>query len=187
MPAIAYRARLTMTIVAAVNAATLGGCAGRSAGSPAAAGVSPAAVAEELLAADRAFAAASRRTDVVGGMGAMLADDAVMPIAGGFAVGRDSVLAVIRGDTTLAGARLDWTPLRVGVSADGRHGFSLGYTSVRGADGTATPGKYLTYWVKRADGWRAAVYRRRRATTAAEAGMIPPALPGRGADYKPRS
>lgn len=171
-----------MTIVAAVNAATLGGCAGRSAGSPAAAvGVSPAAVAEELLAADRAFAAASRRTDVAGGMAAMLADDAVMPIAGGFAVGRDSVLAVIRGDTTLAGARLDWTPLRVGVSADGRHGFSLGYTSVQGADGTATPGKYLTYWVKRADGWRAAVYRRRRATTAAEAGTIPPALPGRGA------
>jgi hypothetical protein len=109
----------------------------------------------------------------------MLAPDVVMPVAGGFAVGKDSVLAVIRSNPANAGAKLGWLPVRVGVSADGRHGFTLGYSTLHGADGSSTPGKYLTYWVKGSDGWRAAVYRRGRASGTPPADPLPPALPSK--------
>jgi ketosteroid isomerase-like protein len=165
-------------------AAILGmACSGHAAGkteepSPAFARA-PAAVADELLAADRAFAAASGSTDIVAGLTPMLALDVVMPVPGGFAVGRDSVLAAIRANPANTGATLTWTPVRVGVSADGRQGFPLGYVSFRGADGSTAPGKYLTYWVKGQRGWQAAVYRRRRSGGQAPTTLMPAALPAR--------
>jgi ketosteroid isomerase-like protein len=179
MTATSVRARLAVFVLIAGQASLIGCARGSASSAEAVGSPAPAAAAEELLAADRAFGAASRRTDLAAGVGAMLAQDVVMPLPGGFAVGRDSVLAVIRNDSTLVGARLGWTPVRVGVSADGRHGFTLGYATLHGADGSATPAKYLTYWVKGPDGWRAAVYRRRRATAAGETRAIPPALPER--------
>src|SRR6185312_1659782 len=138
-------------------------CAGGWTGSPAPEGANPAAVADQLLAADRAFAAASERTDIATALAPMFAADVVMPVPGGFAVGKDSVLATIRANPASAGARVGWTPVRVGVSADGLQGFTLGYATVHGADGSSTPAKYLTYWVKGSEGWRAVVYRRARA------------------------
>ena len=153
-------------------------CAGHPARAPEAGPVlSPAAVADQLLAADRAFAAACERTDVAAGLAAMLAPDVVMPVPGGFAAGRDSVLGAIRANPANTGARLGWTPVRVGVSADGRQGFTLGYATLRGADGSSTPAKYLTYWVKGPDGWRAAAYRRGRASGSAPVTPAEPALP----------
>jgi ketosteroid isomerase-like protein len=165
---------LAVTVFAAACAGRTGGASGSDA-APA-----PAAVADELLAADRAFAAASERTDVASGVGPMLAADVVMPVPGGFVVGRDSALAAIRANPADTGARLSWTPVRVGVSADGRQGFTLGYAKLHGADGATTPAKYLTYWVKGAEGWRAAVYRRSRAGGSAPPTTVPPALPARG-------
>ena len=109
----------------------------------------------------------------------MLAADVVMPVPGGFAVGKDSVLAAITSNPANAGAKLGWTPVRVGVSADGRQGFTLGYATLHGADGSSTPGKYLTYWVKGSEGWRAAVYRRGRASGPPLADPFAPALPPR--------
>ena len=148
-----------------------------SAGAPAPTAGSPAAVADELLAADRAFAEASARTDLAAGLAPMFAPDVVMPVPTGFAVGRDSALAAIRANPANKGATLTWTPVRVGVSADGRQGFTLGYATQRGADGAVTPAKYLTYWVRGADGWHAAVYRRRRSGGEGPATTLPPALP----------
>lgn len=162
---------------AALLALSLAACAGHSTPSS---GAEPAAVADELLAADRAFAAASERTDPAAGLAPMLAPDVVMRVPGGFANGRDSALAVIRANPATAGtgARLGWTPVRVGVAADGRQGFTLGYTTLHGADGSATPGKYLTYWIKGPEGWRAAVYGRGRASGPAPAAdPAAPALP----------
>ena len=166
--------RCTLLLLAALPA-----CGGHPA--PGAAAPDPSAVAAELLAADRAFAAAAERTDPAAGLAPMLAADVAMRIPGGFARGRDSALAAIRASpvTGTPGARLGWTPIRVGVSADGRQGFTLGYTSVHGADGSSTPGKYLTYWVKGPDGWRAAVYGRGRASAPAGADPVPPLLPAR--------
>lgn len=162
-------------------AATLTACAGHSAPAPRAAIPEPSAVAAELLAADRAFAAAAERTSPAAGLAPMLASNVVMRVPGGFAKGRDSALAAIRanpatGDT---GARLGWTPVRVGVSADGQQGFTLGYATVRAVDGSITPAKYLTYWVKGPDGWRAAVYGRGRASGPAKPDPAAPLLPAR--------
>jgi ketosteroid isomerase-like protein len=165
---------------AALAAVVASACAGGSASAPEPRNArEPAAVADELLAADRAFAAASERTDVVTGITPMLAADVVMPVPGGFAVGRDSVLAAIRANPANAGARLGWTPVRVGVSADGRQGFTLGYATLHTADSSTTPAKYLTYWVKGPGGWRAAVYRRGRSSGPGPVAPIAPALPAK--------
>ena len=163
-----------------VTATIATACAGGSSGSPASgAAPEPAAVADQLLAADRAFAAASERTDVVAGLAPMLAADVVMPVRGGFAVGKDSVLAAVRANPVYAGARVGWTPVRVGVSADGRQGFTLGYATIHGADGKSTPAKYLTYWINGPEGWRVAVFRRRGASGSPPLDAIPPALPAK--------
>ena len=163
------------TLLATIAAVLCSACAGGSTGSPVPeAAPEPAAVADELLAADRAFAAASQRTDIATGLGPMFAADVMMPVPGGFAAGRDSALAAILANPANVGARLEWTPVRVGVSADGRQGFTLGYATLRGADSSSTPAKYLTYWLKGPQGWRAAVYRRGRASGPGPIDRIPP-------------
>jgi hypothetical protein len=52
--------------------------------------------------------------------------------------------------------------------------------TMRGADGSVRPGKYLAYWVRRPEGWRVAFYRRAgRPEGEVPAGMMAPALPPR--------
>src|SRR5690606_20506568 len=115
----------------------------------------PGAVVDELLAADRAFSAASADTDLVSGLSAMFADDVVMPIPpGSFAEGAEEAIAALRANPANAGARATWVPVRGGVAADGRHGFTFGYMTIRRADGTDAPAKYLSYWIRRPEGWR---------------------------------
>ena len=77
-------ARHTCGLLSILGTITLAACGGHSAGVGAAepAGGAPAAVAEELLAADRAFSAASEQTDVVAGLAPMLAEDVAMPAPG---------------------------------------------------------------------------------------------------------
>lgn len=142
----------------------------------------PLALAEELLAADRAFAAAAATTDVAGALGPMLATEVVFgPVPGGrFAEGRDQALASLRANPENAGARLEWTPVRAGLSADGRHGFTFGYMTLHRADGSRTPLKYLAYWIRQPEGWRVAAYKRsRRPAGEVSLALMPPALPDR--------
>ena len=125
---------------------------------------SPKAAVDELMAADRAFSAASARTDVVTGLSAMFADDVVMPVpAGQFAEGKAAASAALASNADNAKSRIGWTPVRGGVSADLQHGFTLGFMTLHRPDGAETPLKYLAYWVKKPDGWRVAVYKRNRA------------------------
>ena len=145
----------------------------------------PHAVAESLLAADRAFAAASATTDLVNGLSAQFADDVVMPVPGkGFAVGRKAAIEALAAKADQASARIEWTPARVGISADGRHGFTFGTMQMRMADRSVQPLKYLAYWVHETDGWRVAAYRRARrpATASGPVPMMPAALPTRLVD-----
>ena len=124
----------------------------------------PAEAFAELLAADRGFARAAADTDAVSGQGAVLADDVAMPAPGlGFVHGRDAAIAALRANPDNEGARLSWTPVSGGLSADGQHGFTWGYMSLQKADSSVVPLKYLAYWVKAASGWRVAVLRRGRA------------------------
>lgn len=132
--------------------------------------LTPQQIADELLAADRAFAAASAKTDLVSGLSAMFATEVAMPAPGGYAYGSQKAIEALRDNPNNKGARAEWTPARVGLSADGRHGFTAGYMIVHRADGTQSPAKYLAYWEKQPAGWRALAYKR------APAKMPPPKI-----------
>lgn len=133
----------------------------------------------ELLAQDLAFAEASGRTDVVRGVEPMLAPDAFVAVPGrGWVRGRDEVLAALARDTTNLTARLNWAPIRGGVSADGTHGFTYGYMTLHRADSVTVPMKYLAYWVRGDSGWRLLSWRRRpRAAGEVATAIVPPFAP----------
>jgi hypothetical protein len=162
----------------AVALLTIAACASAP---PGGSGADPQAALDGLLAADRAFAAASARTDLVSGISAMFAPDVVMPLPNGsFAESAEAATAALRENPANAGARAEWAPVRGGISADGQHGFTFGYMTVHQADGTVAPAKYLAYWVRQPAGWRVAVYRRaRRPEGEVPADMLAPALPAR--------
>ena len=124
------------------------------------AGVSPRSVADELLADDRAFAAASAKTDLISGLSAMFATDVAMPAPAGVAYGAAKAIDALKSNAANAGAKAVWTPVRVAVSGDGRHGFTAGVMTITRADGSTNLAKYLTYWEKQREGWRALAYKR---------------------------
>jgi ketosteroid isomerase-like protein len=147
----------------------------------AAGAVSPQTAVEGLLAADRGFAAGSAKTDLVSGLTAMFADDVVIPMPPGqFVDGKTTVAAALRANAENLTSRTDWAPVRGGVSADGQHGFTFGYMTIHRQDGSDLPLKYLSYWVKRPEGWRVVAFKRSRASAAAPSvTSIAPALPAR--------
>src|SRR5688500_9683428 len=117
----------------------------------------PASGVEELLAADREFSERSARTTVVPGLSAMFTDDVIMPQPGGiFAEGRAAAVAALVKSPGSAVASLTWAPIRGGISADGQHGFTFGYMTMRRPDSADVPLKYLSYWIRTAEGWRVA-------------------------------
>lgn len=141
----------------------------------------PQAAVDELLAADRTFSvAASKAPDLAAGLGGMFAGDVVMQVPGNRLIdGASEAIAYLKGSEN-AKARAEWTPIRGGVSADGRHGFTFGYMTLHRPDGSSVPMKYMGYWVKGPHGWRVAVYKQRPgAALESAARMMEPALPGR--------
>ena len=145
------------------------------------AAASPQSAVDELLAADRAFSAASAKTDLVSGLTAMFADDVVIPMPPGqFVDGRTAVATALRANADNLTSRTEWTPVRGGISADGQHGFTFGYMTIHRQDGSDLPLKYLSYWVKRREGWRVVAFKRTRASAAtAAAPPVAPAIPDR--------
>ncbi len=139
--------------------------------------ISPQQVADELIAADRAFSAASARTDLITGISSMFATDVAMPTPTGIAYGSQKAIDALRGNPANTGARAEWTPVRVALSSDGRHGFTAGFMTITRADGSVNPAKYLTYWEKQSGGWRALVYKRAPAKAAAPAMTVSYLLP----------
>lgn len=142
-------------------------------------GFSPQRAVDELLAADRAFSAASAKTTVVAGLTPMFAADVIVPLPGGkFAKGTAEVVAALTANPENTTGRVEWTPIRGGISADGAQGFTFGFMTLHNADGTTVPLKYMTYWVKGPDGWRAAAYKRaRRPDGPVALALMPPSLP----------
>jgi hypothetical protein len=158
--------------------------AGACAGAPerSTRGTSPRAAVDELLTADRAFSVAAAQGDAISGITAMLADDVTMPTRGGqFARNRAAVAEALRAALGGAGARAQWTPVRGGISADARQGFTFGYMTLQRPDSAAVPLlKYLAYWIKEPAGWRVAAYKAtRRPQGDVSIAMMPPALPTR--------
>ena len=145
----------------------IGGLAVFAAISSPGASASPQSSADELLAADRAFAAAGAKTDVVSGLAAMFATDVALTHAGGIAYGSAKAIEALKANPINNGARIEWTPARISVSGDERHGFTAGFMTLHRADGSKTPMKYLAYWEKQPDGWRVLAYKRGVAKAAA--------------------
>lgn len=139
----------------------------------------PQALANQLLETDRAYAAASAKTDVISGLSAMFRDDVIMGVPGlTFAEGREAAIAALRGNATNATSSAEWAPIRAGISADGLHGFTFGYMTIRREDGTSVPAKYMAYWIKGIDRWRVAAYKRGGSPEAnPPVVMMAPALP----------
>lgn len=118
------------------------------------------AIVDELLATDRAFSEASAKVELAEGISAMFDADTVMPVPGGFARGKDAIVAALKANPANARSRATWTPIRGGISADGRHGFTQGFMSITAEGKPERKAKYLSYWIRRPDGWRVAVYKR---------------------------
>jgi ketosteroid isomerase-like protein len=148
---------------------------------PAAVAASPQAAVDELLAADRAFAAAAADIDVVTALSAMYADDVIVPTpARNFARGKAAAIEVLRANPANLASRVSWTPMRGGVSADGQHGFTYGFMTISEAGKPDRPLKYLAYWVRKPEGWRVAAYRRvGRPAGEVDSAALPPALPAK--------
>ncbi len=144
-----------------------------------AAPASPRAAAEALLAADRAFSAVSATVDAVTGLTAMFTPDVIMPgPPGRLYRGLPEVTAALRGQPDTAAGRVEWTPVGVGLSADGEHGFTFGFMTLRRQDAPALPLKYMAYWIKGNAGWRVAGYKRaRRPEGEVAATPVAPLLP----------
>jgi hypothetical protein len=123
---------------------------------------SPSAQLADLVEADRTFAAAGHDRPLPEAIGAMLAADAVMPARGDkpFLRTRDEIVAYLKANPAAVTARASWFPVRGGISADGQNGFTAGFITVVQADGKQQPGKYLTYWGRTREGWRALAYKR---------------------------
>ena len=134
---------------------------------------------EDLLAADRAYSAASAKTDVVTGLTAMFTADITMPLPGAvWANGIAEATHGLQSNADNARSHAEWTPIRAGVSADGHQGFTFGFMTVRKPDNTTIAMKYMSYWVKGADGWRVAAFKRaRRPDSTVTMTVMSPSMP----------
>jgi len=144
----------------------------------------PKSAVNELLAADLTFSVeAARAVDPVAGISAMLDNDVVMPSPKGNAVGRDAVVALFRENPSYKEGFVSWSPIRGGISADGTQGFTYGFLTVSGGDPARRDRKYLSYWIKRPEGWRVVAYRQQvRPAGEVSKQMLPPSLPESGAE-----
>lgn len=154
----------------------------------------PQTAVDELLAADRQFAAAASKLGAVAAIAAMFADDvAMLPVPReGFARGKAKAIEALEADADIAqSSGANWIPLRGGISADGQHGFTFGFLwlakpterdeKVAVKTAFLVPFKYISYWVKQKEGWRVVVFKRRAsgqpAYSVLSPGMWPPAVP----------
>ena len=134
-----------------------------------------------LLDADRAFAKAAADRPAIESLPAMFAADVVVPAPGNrFAEGREQAIEAMRANPDNLAGHVTWSPVRGGISTDGQHGFTFGYMTLRKADGTTVPLKYLSYWTRQREGWRVSAYRRRpRPAGEVSMEMMPPSLPAK--------
>lgn len=167
--------------VALATALLVAACTSMPSGMPSRDSDSPQAVMDELLATDRAYSAASAKTDLASGISAMFANDVAMSIPGGkFSASAAEATAALRALPDSAQSRAEWVPVRGGISADGLQGYTWGYMTIVKPDKTTTPAKYLSYWVKRPEGWRVVAYRRRlRPSGEVSLAPVAPSLPAR--------
>lgn len=141
----------------------------------------PAQRANEVLEADRQYARAAADRTLRSALRNMFRADVMMPAPPArLLMGVDSVLGAFAASPD-SSARMQWTPIRVGLSSDGTHAYTVGVGSLQRPDGTRGQFKYLAYWIRDNGAWRAAAWRRRPVNpdVALDSTMLPPHLPAR--------
>jgi ketosteroid isomerase-like protein len=110
----------------------------------------------ELLTEEAKLAKAAEALDPAAGIASMLADDARLYARGGPFNGRLVALEALKANPANQGKKASWRSIKSGISADGSHGFTLGYLTIDGGDPATAKRRYLAYWIKGASGWRVA-------------------------------
>ena len=111
----------------------------------------------------------------------MFADDVTLTVPGKLVRGKAAAAEALSATPDNLKTHMQWMPKRVGISADGQHGFTFGFFVTEAPDGKKSPGKYLAYWVK-----GPARMARRRLQTRARGrrcsgivSVMPPSLPAK--------
>jgi hypothetical protein len=143
--------------------------------------------AEDLAETDSTFSTLGARANIADSIGAMMMDNAVMPTPQlDFAIGRSAIVAALKANPANAAAKAEWAPVRVGVSADRTQGFTYGFMTIHEAGKPDRRAKYLSYWVRRPEGWRVAFYKRAASPEGAITAKVDPALPQASIDAEPQ-
>ncbi|HEX8901729.1 nuclear transport factor 2 family protein [Vitreimonas sp.] len=112
-----------------------------------------AAAVNEVMEADRAFAAMAQSEGVPAAFAHYAASDALIVTSGEIISGRDGVVQAYA--NWPATARLEWAPETGRVSARGDMAWTWGNSVYTGADGTRTNGRYVSVWTRDYEGnWR---------------------------------
>ncbi|HEX9935873.1 MAG TPA: DUF4440 domain-containing protein [Longimicrobium sp.] len=107
-----------------------------------------------LAEADRAFAQATAARGMVDGFTSWFADSAAfLPSRSNMIRGRAAMQEYLRSAELFAA--LTWTTARADVSADGTAGYTLGFGTATGRDGSTLHARLITFWRKQPDGaWK---------------------------------
>jgi hypothetical protein len=135
-------------------------------------------LASQLLAADRAFSTAGAKANIVDSIGGMLTENAVMPTPKlDFAIGKSAIIETLKSNPANANATAEWSPVRAGISADGTQGFTYGFMFIHETGKPDRRAKYLSYWIRRPEGWRVAFYKRALSAEGNVTTRLDPAVP----------
>ena len=121
-----------------------------------------AALRDELLAADRAFASLGAATNLIESLVAPIAPDGIFLAPGaGFLRGPDAVRDFLNTNPANVVSKWRWSVIRADVSSDGQNGYTYGYTELELPTGAVLPGKYQAYWARQSNGdWKMASFKR---------------------------
>ncbi len=147
-------------------------------GLPVAGQQAPHATLEGLLTAERALSDAAATLSPAEGIASLMAGDGVLMTRTGPVTGRAAALKSLIDNPANKGTHARWRSIRGGISADGQHGFTLGYLDVEGGGAGSARRRYLAYWVRERDGWRVAALKQTlRSAKETDDPPQPPALP----------
>lgn len=117
---------------------------------------------DALLRADLGRTDSVARLGFAPGLGSVFTRDVVY-LRGGLPIvrGRAPVQSIVAADSLAPGTAVRWQPVRAEASADGRSGYSYGYT-VYGASSSGAPSlrldRYIAFWRRESEGWKIAAY-----------------------------
>lgn len=147
---------------------------------PVSAQQSPQSVLDELFATERALSQAAEKLSPAEGIASLMAKDGTLLTRPAPVVGPEAAAAALKANPANAGNFAKWRSVHGGISADGQHGYTLGYLEIEGGDPKTAKRRYLAYWTRGADGWRVATMKQMLQTEKEEyLKRVPPSLPAK--------